>query len=172
MQKYKTKNKNKGFSLIETIIYVAMFAVFVGSLMTFSNMLTNTRINNQISQEVNNQGNFAVRIITQSIRNATAINTPSSGATGSTLSLATIDVNKDPTIFSIVDGVLYITESSLSPVALTNDKVIISDLVFSNLSKTSTSGSMQVRFKVSSNISNSNNYVKVVDFYGSGTIKN
>lgn len=169
---YKSKiKKNKAFSLIETIIYVAMFAIFVGSLLTFSNMLTNSRLNNQISQEVNNQGNNAVRIITQSIRNAVSVNNPTVGNTGDVLSLATLDVNTDPTIFSIVDGVLYITESSLPPVALTNNKVIISDLVFSNLSKTSTSGSVQIRFKVSSNISNQNNYVKVVDFYGSGTIK-
>ena len=41
---------------------------------------------------------------------------------------------EDPTIFDISDGALRITEGAGSPVAITNNKIQVSDLVFENVS--------------------------------------
>lgn len=165
------KNKNTGFTLIETLVYVAIFSIFVGSLVYFLNLMTTSRINNQRTLEVNNQGNDAIRIITQSVRNADSINNPSVSSTSSSLELLTSNPTTSPTIFSEIDGVLYITEGGGSPVALTNNKVAISNLVFSNLSLPGTPGSIQVRFTMASIVSNPNYINKLVNFYGTGTIK-
>jgi len=171
MKTKELKNKNTGFTLIETLVYVAIFSIFVGSLVYFLNLMTTSRINNQITLEVNNQGNDVIRIITQSVRNADNIDSPLISSTSSSLELLTSNPTTSPTIFSEIDGVLYITEGGGSPVALTNNKVAISNLVFSNLSLPGTPGSIQVRFTMSSIVSNPNYINKLVNFYGTGTIK-
>lgn len=165
--KLKTKNK-RGFTLIEMLLYVAIFTIFVGSLFSFLTMMTSSRLNNQYLLEVNNQGNQAIRVITQTIRNANSINSPGISGSASSLSLETVNSATNPTVFSSSGGVLYITEGSGSPIALTNDKVSISNLLFLNLSKVNTPGSIQVRFTLSTN---SNSVIKTIDFYGGGTLK-
>jgi len=164
------KNK-KGFTLVETLIYVAILAMFIFSLIAFLNIMTNARINNQMVLEVNNQGDQVIKTITQSARNATTINTPAISSTGSSLSLATSASGTNPTVFSISGGVLYMTEGSGSAIAITNDKVVVSNLVFSNLSKIGTHGTIQIRFTLTSAISDPNITNKAVDFYGSATIR-
>lgn len=164
-------NKINGFTLVEVIIYVAIFSIFVGSLASFSNLINSSRTNNQITLEVNNQGNQAVRVITQSIRNATAINSPTVGTNSSSLSINTTTPSKNPTVFSVSGGILYITEGVSAQVALTNNKVSVQNLSFNNLSKPSTSGSIQIRFTLNNAILNSSSINRSVDFYGSATIK-
>ena len=164
------KNKD-GFTLVEMIIYIAIFSIFIGTLVSFFITMNSSRINNQITLEVNNQGNDVMRVMTQSIRNATSINTPSTSSLSNTLSLVTPDLSKNPTIFSVTDGILYMTEGSGPSISLTNDKVSLSNLVFSNLSNPNTLGSVQVRFTLTSTILNTNSVFKNVDFYGSGSIK-
>jgi type II secretory pathway pseudopilin PulG len=185
MNTIKTKKKNTefdqhqknssffdaGLTLIETIVYIGIFSIFIGSLVSFLNIMTTSRINNQITLEVNNQGNELIRTITQSIRNANSINSPSISSTSSSLELSTTNPITNPTIFSENNGILYMTEGVGSPIALINDKVAISNLVFSNLSLPGTSGSIQVRFTLSNLNSNPNFANKAVNFYGSGTVK-
>jgi prepilin-type N-terminal cleavage/methylation domain-containing protein len=160
-----------GFTLIETLVYIAIFSIFIGSLVSFLNLMTTSRINNQITLEINNQGNDLIRIITQSIRNADSINSPSISNTSSSLELLTSNPTTSTTVFSESGGILYMTEGTESPIALNNNNVNISNLVFSNLSRSGTSGSIQVRFTLSSMISNSSTISGSVNFYGSGTIK-
>ena len=167
--KKKLVNKNTGFTLIETLVYIAIFSIFIGSLISFLNLMTTSRINNQITLEVNNQGNELIRTITQSIRNSDSINSPNAGATSATLDLSTSTGSTNPTVFSESGGVLYMTEGVGDPIALTNGKVSISNVIFSNLSRPGTSGTIQVRFTLSN--SNSGSINKTVNFYGSGTIK-
>jgi hypothetical protein len=132
------------------------------------NLITSSRVNNQITLEVNNQGNQAIRIITQSIRNATSIDTPSVSSSTPSLSLTTLVSNNNPTIFSISNGILFMTEGLNSPIALTNDNVVVSNLIFSNMSNPSTLGSVKVRVTLTGTVSNKS---KSSNFYGSGTIK-
>lgn len=169
--KINIKNKISGFTLIETIIYVLIFSVFVGSLVSFMNIMISSRLNNQITLEINNQGNQVIRIITQSIRNATAINSPIISTTSDNLNITTPDSLKNPTMFYLNNGVLYIKEGTSPDIALINGKVIVSNLVFSNLSNPSTSGSIEVRFTLTSVDHIAGQVAKTVDFYGSGTIK-
>ena len=165
------KNK-KGFTLVELIIYVAILSMFIFSIVAFLNVMTNSRINNQIVLEVNNQGDQVIKTITQSIRNATLINSPSASSMNTSLSLETSIPGTNPTVFSISGGVLYMTEGSGSAVALTNNKVVIGNLEFSNLSQPSTSGTIKVRFTLTSAVASPNNITnKSVDFYGSATIR-
>ncbi len=139
----------KGFSLIEAVVYVAIFSMFIGALVTYMLNINSSRLKSQIMLEVKGQGADLMRILTNSITNATAINYPGTGLASGTLSVNTLDALKNPTIFSGSGEAIYITEGANSAVALTNNKVKVSNLSFANVSKIDTPGIIQIRFTIS-----------------------
>ena len=146
----KNYKKKSGFSLVEILIYIAIFSVFVISLVSFNSSLTASRLHNQMMLEVNDQGEKVMKIITQTLRNSSQVNSPTIGSAANNLSVVTgVPVN-DPTVFSLSGGVLYITEGAGSPVALTNNQVITSSLLFSNFSRSSTPNIIKVSFTLAS----------------------
>jgi len=90
-------------------------------------------------------------MITQTIRNANTINTPSTGTTSSFLSLAMPVAGVNPTIFDLTGdyGALQITEGAGAATAITNDKVEVNGLTFKNLSRAGTPGVIQISFTIS-----------------------
>jgi type II secretory pathway pseudopilin PulG len=156
----KKINFQKGISLVETIVYVAIFSIFVIGLAQFSSTLHSTRLQSQEKLEVNGQGTQAIALMTQMLRNASALSVPQAGSSASSLSLTTTM----PIVFSESDGVLYITEDGGSPIALTNDKVTLSNLIFSNLTTSGAPNIIQIRFTLAGK-----NYTK--EFYGTATLR-
>jgi Tfp pilus assembly protein PilW len=140
-----------GFSLVETLIYIVIFTMFITAVVSFESSMTASRMHNQKVLEVNDQGAKAMKIITQAIRNANQVNSPTIGNTDLNLSLATSLPTTNPTVFGENGGVLYITEGTNDPIALTNNKIVISDLLFSNYSRPDTSDIIKISFKVTSN---------------------
>ena len=149
MQKNK-RQKNMGISLVETIIYVAIFSMIVTTFVTFSSSMTTSRLHNQMTLEINDQGSRAMKTITQAIRNASIVTSPTIGNADSSLTLSMYSSPVNPTIFSVSSGILYITEGAGSQIALTNSKVIVSNLTFSNFSRASTGDIIKVSFTLSS----------------------
>lgn len=139
-----------GFTLVELLIYVAVFSVLVGGLATFVTSMQAARLRSQTVFEVQDQGENALRMMTQAVRNGTAITTPAVGANGATLSLTTPDGATSPTTFSLSNGVLQISEGAGGPIALTNNQVTISQLIVTNVSHPSTPGVVQIQFTVTS----------------------
>lgn len=150
----------KGLSLVETIIYISIFSVLVVGLSTFVNSISNARINNQTLLEINNQGYFVSNIISQAIRNAISVTAPTISASSNSLTITTATPATNPTNFNLSGDILYITEGSNTPTALTNNKAKVSDLIFYNLSKSGKPSTIQFRFKVNN-----------INFYGSGSLR-
>lgn len=144
------KNKNTGMTLIEMIIYVSIFSMVVISFISFQSNMTATRINNQRILEINDQGQKIMKIITQTIRNSNNVNTPTVGNSSDSLNLNMYDVNINPTIFSNLDGILYIQEGGGPSIALNNNKAILSNLNFSNFSSSGTADIIKISFTLSS----------------------
>ncbi|OGZ05190.1 MAG: hypothetical protein A2845_02620 [Candidatus Lloydbacteria bacterium RIFCSPHIGHO2_01_FULL_49_22] len=168
----KIYDMQKGFSLIEMIVYVAIFGVFVIGLMSFSAGLISARLHSQSVFEVNAQGSRAIKTITQTLRNASQVNSPAVGALGGLLSVITETPATSPTTFSASGGVLYVTEGVGAPIELTNNKVIISDLIFSNFSQPGTPNIVQVSFVLTSATTNAGAGIPyVVRFDGSGALR-
>ncbi|MEI6843152.1 MAG: type II secretion system protein [bacterium] len=164
--------KNSGFTLIETIIYVAIFGMVIVGLAEFALSLNSYRMRTQVMLEVSDQGASLVRTITQSVRNGTAINSPVVGNSAGVLSIATASSSTNPTTFSASGEVLYMVEGTSSAVALTNNKVKVSNLVFSNTSRPATHGTVLVRFTLSNTASTTRAEEQYsVNFYGTATIR-
>lgn len=145
----KKKYLQRGISLVETIVYVAIFSLFVVGLAQFSTTLTQTRLHTQGVLEVNNQGSQAIRLITQTLHNANSVNSPNVGNSASALNV-TLESVPGNTIFYENGGVLYINEGPGAQIKLTNNKVVVSNLTFSNLSRPSTPNIIKISFTLTS----------------------
>lgn len=160
----RSSNTRNGFTLVETLLYVAIFGIMIISLATFSKSLVFNRIQSQRMLEVNDQGASVLKTITQTLRNADQVNSPTEGNTVTSLSVSTISSGTNPTVFSLADGVLNMKEGSGSDIPLTNGQVIVSDLNFTNLSRPGTTNAVKVTFTLASVLDSS----YVVVFQGSG----
>ena len=142
----------KGFTLVEMIVYVSLCSILLITISTFLSFLLGARIRSQSISEVNQQGYRAMNLIALTVRNGRSIESPLLGATSSVLTLTTSDPLRNPTVFSVTSGVLKIKEGSGSPVALTNSRISVTGLTFQDLSSaSSTERIMRVSFSVSYN---------------------
>lgn len=161
-----------GFTIIELLLYVAIASILLLASSLFLSVLLESRVKNQTIAEVEGQGAAVLHILTQSVRNAESINAPSPGASASSMSLATIVLGNSPTVFDLSLGTFRMKEGSSLAIALTNTRVIVSNLTFTNLSRSSTPGTVRIRFTVTSvNTSGRNEYSFSKIFTTSATLR-
>lgn len=132
----KLSTLQKGFTLIETIVYVTLVSILVLVFVNFALDVVGTAQKSRVRQEVQQNARFAMERITQEIRAASSLNTGSStfNSHPGVLSLATDDVLTDPIVFDVSGGVLRISEAGGGAQDLTSSKMTVTSLVFTNLS--------------------------------------
>ncbi|MBI4272839.1 prepilin-type N-terminal cleavage/methylation domain-containing protein [Candidatus Uhrbacteria bacterium] len=161
-----------GFTLLELLLYLSLVAVILLVITSLWGSVLAARVKNQTITEVGQQAVQALQLITQITRNAESITTPVANATSSSLILNVIDAAKDPTIINVSNGALQITEGSSTAIALTNTRVTLSNLLFGNLSRASTPGSVRIQFTMSHvNPASRNEYEYSKTFYGTATLR-
>lgn len=69
-------HNNKGITLIELLLYVTLASAVLTSISIFLNISLVSKAKSQTIIEVDQQGNFAMRKILKTIRQASAVNTP------------------------------------------------------------------------------------------------
>ena len=140
---------NNGFTFIETIIYIAIIGTVVASFVTFSISISNSRNKTYVVQEVQANARMAMNFISQKIRLASGINTASStwNTDPGVLSLSMNSSTLNPTIINLSadDGILQIKQGSGSVVPIVSDKVKITNLVFTNLTASSSRGNVKIQ---------------------------
>jgi prepilin-type N-terminal cleavage/methylation domain-containing protein len=92
--------RQRGYTLVELLLYLAILGVLMGSVTVFLGSALAVRVKNQSIAEVEQQGALLMDTITQAIRNADSITSPATGASGDTLTLAMASAGVNPTIFS------------------------------------------------------------------------
>ena len=70
------KNYQKGFTLIELLLYIAIASIIVFTTASLLRFTLESRVKNQTIAEVEQEGIQVMQLITQTIRNATAISSP------------------------------------------------------------------------------------------------
>lgn len=161
-----------GFTLLESMLYIAIAAVVVMGSTFFYQILLESRIKNQTIAEVEQQGAKVMRVMSQAVRSASALNLPAEGDKGETLSLATYFGASDPTVFAVSDGVIGIQEGSGKAVDLTNSRISASDLLFYNVSRPGTPGIVRIEFTLTYvNVSGRNEYAYSKTFISSAALR-
>lgn len=145
--KHKTKHANPGFTLVELLLYVAILAVFMLSVVNFTWDIVYGRVKSSVQQEVNQNIRLASKRISYEIRNSTGIN----GIGSYWISLSSVEPGRNPTILGVVDGRLKIVIGSsgactlASPCDITSNLVEVTDISFTDLSG---GGSTNVQYSI------------------------
>lgn len=165
--------KNKGFSLVETLLYVTISSLILFSVVFLLSFLTSTRVKNATIYDVNSQGTYVMQLMVNTIRNAQSIDFPAASATSSTLSLTVFDGLLNPTVFDVASGTLRIKEGASNPIPLTNSHVTVSSLSFQTIASTSSVDKMvKISFTISYNNPNNRNEMEFEQsFSGSATVR-
>lgn len=141
MWKRNYEKQPDGFTLIELVLYLGITSIMLIVVASFVQLMLESRIKHRVTSEVEQQGQLAINIIGQTLRNGTAICTPSAGTTAATLAINTgagCGANQ-PTIFSIASGKLQMKEGAATAVDITNSRVsvsIVSSVLAKNLKVT------------------------------------
>jgi Tfp pilus assembly protein PilW len=163
----------KGFTLVEMILYVSVCSILLLTISTFLSFLLGARIRSQAITEVNQQGFRAMNLIALTIRNGRSIEEPLIGNSSSRISLTTKDPLLNPTVFDVASGTLRIKEGVGAPIVLTNSHVVVSGLSFQNLSSTSSAERIiRISFIIDNkNISGRDEYSFTKTFTESATMR-
>lgn len=128
---------NKGTTLLEILIYVALIGMLITFFISFSLGIHSAYNQTFTVQETHANARVAVRMISYRLRAAKSVNIDDSDfdVDPGYLSLEMNNPLINPTVFNLDhdDGTLYMTEGFGYPVALTNTNISIKNLTFSHL---------------------------------------
>jgi putative endonuclease len=152
-QHYFSAWKNSaGFTLVETLIYIAIIGGVVTAFVTFGINVSGSRNKTYVVQEVQANVRTALDIISQKIRASNGVNVGAStfGSHPGFLSLSMADATLNPTTigYNTNNGTLEVKEGSASAIAITSDEVRITNLVFTNLTGSSVRENIRVQMTV------------------------
>ncbi len=142
----KNKQIKSGFTLLEVILYSMLTVFILSSVTAFLGTVMSAQAKNQTVAEVEQQGIQIMQLMTQSIRSAQGIYTPSRGSSSSSLSL---NSGTWQTVFALSGDMITMKEGANAEIQLTSDRVSVSNLTFQNLSRIGTPGSIRISFTLS-----------------------
>jgi prepilin-type N-terminal cleavage/methylation domain-containing protein len=122
----KVMNRRSGFTLIELVIYMAIFGVSAVFLVSILTSVTRTQVRQASGNEVNQQLSFVSNTIQRLVRSASVIGNEA-GVASTTLVLRMASSTVDPT-YIYVDAsstAIFLQEATSTAVRLTDDKVTV-----------------------------------------------
>ena len=138
-----------GFTLIELLLSIAVGSILLFGAAMYLWAVMSASVKNQTVNEVESQWLQAIQIITQYIRNAQSVNSPTPGSSTSSISLEMPDAWEDPTIFQISSDTVTMKSGTWSTFDLTNSRVTASGMSFDNLAQSWRADSIRVQFTLS-----------------------
>jgi len=145
----KNKKTFRAFSLIEVMFYIAMLSVFILVISTFWGTLIEVQERGKAMNAVDSEAQFIMTKITQVIRNANNIASPTAGNSASALTLAHTETAKNPTVINLNSSYIRLSEGVTPFVNLNSNVVNITSLTFSNLSRSSSAGVIKIQLTLS-----------------------
>lgn len=143
----------KGFTVLEVLVYTAIFTLVVGAFITMLVAITQVQTRQSASAEVEQQSQFLLQQLQYYIQGASLVELVQDTAT-STLKLRMTASSTDPTIITLNGGVVYLQQGSGAQQPLTTNKVSVSNVTFTKRSNAPSHDSVDVAFTVAYNTSN------------------
>ena len=132
---------NRGFSLLETLLYLGIFAIVGGSLFGILTNVVRMTTREISGDEIAGQLQFTIGTITRLVRESSAIEMATSTAT-TTIKLRMTNSMQDPTCISLVGGVLKLAQGpdpfqpqncTATTTDITTSKVVVDSALFKRL---------------------------------------
>ncbi len=171
MIKYN-KIRTKGFTLVETIVYLALFVVLLVGIINSVLILTSSYRNVRVARSIESSAINTMDRIIREVRNAESIDYSQSnfGINPSALSLNTVDElgNTGTVRFYVQGNRVFLQENGVLSGPLTNANVTVSSLIFRNIVSTS---STAVKIEMSISSTSTNSVFITRDFQGTAVIR-
>jgi hypothetical protein len=135
--------KGLSLQLLVTINILMMLSVVIFVIFDY---YSKSKIKDQTIAEVEQSGTEIVKMITQSIQDSEAINFPERGATAEVLSLDATADEYDPTILDLSINTAQLKRGSADPIPLNSSRILVSDLIFQNLSGAEATETIRFQF--------------------------
>lgn len=144
MIKKYCKIRRSGTTLIEVLLYSLLVSGFLFVVSNFALDAIGNKSKNDAGAEVNDNAQIVTEQITSAIRNARTIQFPANpGQSDSTLIIITADGNQKN--YSLADEQLLLSVNGGTPITLTPVNIVISNLIFTNLTMPSTEGNVRIQ---------------------------
>lgn len=145
----------EGFSLIELILYIALFGSMVAAITATITLMIQTDAKIIAAAEVQEMTMFVVNRVEQAVEGATQIDLPSSGS-GNVLALQMRSPAENPTRIEVHDEVLQIVEGSgLTLSNLTSSRVRVTNFTVTRIPSV-TGGAVRIQYTLVSDLKNVN----------------
>jgi type II secretory pathway pseudopilin PulG len=119
-------SRHKGFTLIETLVYIGLYAIIMAGAVISMYTLFESGERNQTKAMVQEEGNFLLAKVDWALTGARTINLPVAGASGKTLSVTKWDTAAgNPVVITISNGSMTMSRSGNPAVVLNNADVQI-----------------------------------------------
>ena len=129
----KHNQKTKGFTLIETVIYIALFTIIMSLILTAFFQIFGSYNQNKGRIEIEGEANFIMQKIIWAMSGAQTINSPALNATSSTLSINKFNYASNPIVFSLRSSTAMLSRGCSMALPISNNIVKISKLEFEHL---------------------------------------
>ncbi len=129
----KHNQKTKGFTLIETVIYIALFTIIMSLILTAFFQIFGSYNQNKGRIEIEGEANFIMQKIIWAMSGAQTINSPALNATSSTLSINKFNYASNPIVFSLSSSTAMLSRGGSMALPISNNIVKISKLEFEHL---------------------------------------
>jgi type II secretory pathway pseudopilin PulG len=126
--------KIRGFTLIEVLIYITLVAGILITATSFAWNVINSRTKAFAVQEVEQNGRFIMEKIASMIREANVVSYPAAGGSDDNLQLEMDDSGTLVNTFRLDNEVIQLQEDVGSFIDLSSGNVLVTNLVFSNVS--------------------------------------
>lgn len=171
-KRIKTKNK-KGFTLVETIIYITIFVLLSILVVNMIITIIKSAAMGYVSRNINTSAEAGIERMIREIRRANDIEVAESyfGVNPGVLKLDTTEWGSDATTtikFQLENGILKVSEGGGALQALTSTDVNISSLIFYQIIASTTSKAIKVEMELEDSWSN---YTKTEKFYNTTILR-
>lgn len=120
------KQTNKGFTLLELLIYISILSILVVVISSSFISLSKGQGQSNAKSEVNNSIRFATELMRQDLKNASIVSTPELPGVANKTPNLVLTRNGVVIIYDVVAGVLRRKEGNAAPVNITNSNISVS----------------------------------------------
>jgi len=147
--------KNKGFTMSELLVYIAVLTIIVAAVTSFFLWISRSINRTRALKETLDNSRIAIDILSHEIKDSNGIYSPNSvfDSDVGQLSLETTNYLPSGEVtsyidFFICDTRLCIKKEGEAPIALTSESVEVIKMRFSQVSTTSTAPSVQINLQI------------------------
>jgi prepilin-type N-terminal cleavage/methylation domain-containing protein len=116
---------NRAFTLIEVIVYIAIFAIMMTGAIGAVYALAGSDSRNQTKAQVQEEGSFLIGKIDWALSGAQSISSPGANASGNTLIVTNYNPSKSPIVIQVTGGNMTIAVGANPTHVLNNSNIQI-----------------------------------------------